>query len=272
MPGSISKSGCCVLFDVDKKTTSKFSHADIFKKISSSLDDFFLKSEVKCCFVTQKFDSQRDDCKEIFHFADLVIDSENCLYDASSGFTRRVNLDSRQTAGPPSTQASSSHRTTDEIIAGVPNSNKAAKEIGNLTSTAHTNSLLSIPFYTQRLLRILLPRSLCSGPCTVSDFTFVFSVSLEATKCFVFLNASGSNSGYNYCCILDVHLVNFWLALEFAEENEPSGESNAGDIKHYLIQKLNRTPWFKRIPSLFIIRADDNEQVFIYTWQYSCAL
>eukprot|EP00750_Incisomonas_marina_P021055 INCI4150.1.p1 GENE.INCI4150.1~~INCI4150.1.p1 ORF type:complete len:430 (+),score=95.88 INCI4150.1:238-1527(+) len=275
LQGSISKSGCSVLYDVDTKTTARASRSEIFDQIRAASSAFFMQPNVRCCFFTQDFAAEREHLD--LNFVHYVVDAAA----ASEGSTSTVAAPTMSEAAVASALA------------------------------AHTKSELSLAFYTQGVLKALLCKPLTArAACTISKLAFESTVALEGPKVFVFLDRPSSAKkaavAANYCCVLDAHVVNVWLALQFAEQVE-AGEAAAAEamaravsegnkekasdvgqdeglfltgggaedetvhagehlddqareaaaVEAACVARLETSPWSARVPSLFFLSVDD---------------
>ncbi len=200
--GSVSKSGCSVLYDVDDRTCTTQSRGEIFANTGAALAGFFLQPNVHCVFFTQDFAAERDGVDAGFILA--TVDAAEISRSSTTG------------GGEPS------KALVDSVVA------------------AHATEQLSLAFYAHGVLRtVLLRRPLLSAePCTLSGLSFAATVALEGSRVFVFFDAAASStsptsstsssgssgnsgrSGDSFLCVVDAHLVNVWLALLFADQVE----------------------------------------------------
>ena len=96
LAGSISKSGCSVLYDVDTKTTAQASRSEIFDQIRVACSAFFMQPDVRCCFFTQDFAAEREhlDLSFVHCVVDAAVASERfvprCRFVAGNLFKEYV--------------------------------------------------------------------------------------------------------------------------------------------------------------------------------------
>jgi len=268
VPGSISRSGCSVLYDVDTKAAKQKSKSDLMKQIHDSFKAFFLQPSVRCIYFTDTLGQETDD--EVFEFAHSIVDVNTC---------QSTTMDSGRspTSGPPSAKSPSSQHA--DGVAQSPNE-------------CHQSGHLSLNFYTQRVLRQLLCRPLLQGKHTIEGVPLSITIAMEGKKCFVFADHLSTNSDtadpiQHHCLVIDIHLLDILLALEFAERVEsaeatPNQKSSSADEGSMFLtgggveseqqeseeasgsttqQDLENVEWFNRVPRLLCFADREGSQV-----------